>query len=72
MAAFVSGYQASQSTGAVIAADQAREEGHDESVLLDQNEKLTSVIAGNIFLVRRGELLTPKLKNCGILEYGAN
>jgi 4-amino-4-deoxychorismate lyase len=51
----------------VLAAAQAQEEGTDECIVLDQTEHLTCVVAGNLFLVRHGELLTPKMVDCGVL-----
>jgi len=51
----------------VLASAQAKAEGVDEAIVLDQNGHIVSVIAGNIFLVRQGKLLTPKLDNCGVL-----
>lgn len=51
----------------VLAAAQAQEEGTDECIVLDQTDHITSVVAGNLFLVRHGELLTPKLVNCGVM-----
>ena len=51
----------------VLAAAQVKAEGVDEAILLDQNGHLASVVAGNLFLVHEGQLLTPKLDNCGIL-----
>jgi 4-amino-4-deoxychorismate lyase len=50
----------------IMAAAQAQSEGHDESFMLDQAGYLTSVIAGNIFLVCDGQLLTPSLIECGV------
>ena len=51
----------------VLAAAQAQAEGTDECIVLDQTDHLTCVVAGNLFLVRGGELLTPKLLDCGVL-----
>ncbi len=51
----------------VIASAQAKAERVDEAVVLDQSGHLVSVVAGNLFLVYQGKLLTPKLDNCGIL-----
>jgi 4-amino-4-deoxychorismate lyase len=51
----------------VLAAAQAQAEGTDECIVLDQTDHLTCVVAGNLFLVRHGELLTPKLLDCGVL-----
>ena len=50
----------------VLAAAQTQKEGADESVVLDQSENLVSAVAGNIFLVCEGEVLTPELSHCGI------
>lgn len=50
----------------ILAAAQVQADGADECVVLDQSGHPTSVSAGNIFLVRGGELLTPKLIDCGI------
>lgn len=51
----------------VLAAAQGQAAGTDECIVLDQSGYLISVVAGNLFLVRRGELLTPKLVNCGVV-----
>jgi len=51
----------------VMAAAAARRAGMDESLLLDREGRLACVIAGNLFLVRRGELYTPALTGCGVL-----
>jgi 4-amino-4-deoxychorismate lyase len=51
----------------VLAAAQAQKEDADECIILDQNDHLISVAAGNLFLVRHGELLTPRLVDCGVL-----
>ncbi len=51
----------------VLAAAQAQAEGTDECIVMDQTDHLTCVVAGNLFLVRHGELLTPKILDCGIL-----
>jgi 4-amino-4-deoxychorismate lyase len=51
----------------VLAAAQAQAEGADECIMLDQTDHLTCVVAGNLFLVRSGKLLTPKLSECGVL-----
>lgn len=50
----------------IMAAVQTQEEGADEAIMLDQVGHLTSVIAGNIFLVSDGMLLTPFLHDCGV------
>lgn len=51
----------------VLAAAQAQAGGTDECIVLDQTDHLTSVVAGNLFLVHHGVLLTPKLVDCGVL-----
>ena len=51
----------------VLASAQAKAAGVDEAIVLDQSGHLVSVVAGNLFLVHQGELLTPKLDNCGVL-----
>ena len=51
----------------VLAATEAKGAGRDECLMLDRNGRLTCVIAGNLFLVCRGTLYTPKLTECGIL-----
>jgi 4-amino-4-deoxychorismate lyase len=50
----------------VLAAAQTQKDGAHECVVLDQSERLTSVVAGNLFLVRQGEVLTPELHHCGV------
>jgi 4-amino-4-deoxychorismate lyase len=50
----------------VLAAAQAQASGVDECFVLDQQEHLVSVIAGNVFLLCEGELLTPMLVECGV------
>lgn len=51
----------------VVAASQVQAEGADEGIVLDQANHLISVVAGNLFLVRKGELLTPRLVDCGVV-----
>jgi 4-amino-4-deoxychorismate lyase len=50
----------------VLAAAQAQTDNVDECLMLDQSAQLISVIAGNVFLVRGNELLTPTLIDCGV------
>lgn len=50
----------------VLAATQARDERADEALLLDQSGQLNSVTAGNLFLVRKEQLFTPVLDDCGV------
>lgn len=51
----------------VLAAAQVKTEGVDEGVVLDQEGNIASVVAGNLFLVSGGKLLTPALDSCGVL-----
>lgn len=50
----------------VMAAVQAQKMDADEAVMFDSAGHLTSVIAGNIFLVCNDELITPLLVECGV------
>lgn len=50
----------------IVAATQAQTDNVDECLMLDQMDYLVSVIAGNVFLVAQGELLTPVLDRCGV------
>jgi 4-amino-4-deoxychorismate lyase len=50
----------------VLAATERCAAGTDEAVMLGQSGQLVSVVAGNLFLLRRGRLQTPALVDCGI------
>ncbi|MEP5567298.1 MAG: aminodeoxychorismate lyase [Halioglobus sp.] len=50
----------------VIVANQAKEAGWDEAVVLDQLGNVCSLSAGNLFILEAGKLLTPPLETCGI------
>ena len=50
----------------VLAAAEYNEAGLDEAVMLGQTGQVISVVAGNLFVVSGGEILTPRLRNCGI------
>jgi len=50
----------------VLAAAQYVSAGFDEAVMLDQQGRPVSVVAGNLFIVSSGEILTPTLGHCGI------
>lgn len=50
----------------VLAAAEYSEAGLDEAVMLDQQGQVISVVAGNLFIVAGGEILTPALEHCGI------
>ncbi|CAA0119538.1 Aminodeoxychorismate lyase [Halioglobus japonicus] len=50
----------------IVAATQAQADNVDESFVFDQAGHLVCVIAGNVFLVCQGEVLTPVLDTCGV------
>lgn len=50
----------------VLAAREYRNAGSDEALMLDQEGRPVSVVAGNLFLVCKGRILTAPLVNCGI------
>lgn len=50
-----------------LALLQARHEGYDDAILVDSNGKVTEGPGWNIFVVRRGEVITPPVTQ-GILE----
>lgn len=50
----------------VLAAAAAQREEVDESVMLDQSGNVVSAIAGNLFVLRDGVLLTPPVEHCGV------
>ncbi len=50
----------------VLAAREYRSAGSDEAVMLDQDGRPVSVVAGNLFLVCERRILTAPLVNCGI------
>lgn len=50
----------------VLAAAECRREGWDEAVMLDAGAAAVSVIAGNLFAVVDGRLLTPEVADCGV------
>lgn len=50
----------------VLAAAQYAKAGLDEAVMLDQQGRIISVVAGNLFIVAGGEILTPGLGHCGV------
>lgn len=51
----------------VLAAAERQRAGVEEMLMTDTAGNAISVIAGNLFLVRDGRLLTPELTGCGIL-----
>lgn len=50
----------------VLASAETRHCGADESVMLDQEGRVISAVAGNIFIASGGQLRTPPLTHCGI------
>ena len=50
----------------VLAAVQCQSEDADEAVMLDQAGRPLSVTAGNLFVVLKGKVVTPPLRDCGI------
>lgn len=50
----------------VLAAQQARERGLDDLLMLDQAGHVVCAVAGNVFIVRDGVLVTPPLVDCGV------
>ncbi len=50
----------------VLAATECRSKGFDELLMLAQSGHAVSVTAGNLFLLREGQLLTPVLRDSGI------
>jgi 4-amino-4-deoxychorismate lyase len=50
----------------VLAAAQVKAAGKHEGIMLDQSGAVISVIAGNLFLVLDGVLITPKLRDSGV------
>ena len=50
----------------VLAARELESRGAEDGVLLNDRGELTCALAANIFVVRKGELLTPPVNECGI------
>ena len=50
----------------VLAARQCRAQGVDEMLMLDQQGKVVSVVAGNLFVFSEGRLLTPPISHSGV------
>ncbi|MFK7976372.1 MAG: aminodeoxychorismate lyase [Halioglobus sp.] len=50
----------------VLAAQEAKKRGFDDLLLMDQTETVSSCIAGNVFVVRGGTLVTPPIVSCGV------
>ena len=50
----------------VLVANELRQVGVDDLVVLDQQGNVCSASAGNLFLVESGKLVTPALETCGI------
>ena len=50
----------------VLAARERLQQSFDEMVMLDTNNDVISVISGNLFVVRKGEVITPLLSASGV------
>jgi len=50
----------------VLAARERLDAGVDEMIMLDDRSSVVSTISGNLFLVEKGALVTPRLDRCGI------
>jgi 4-amino-4-deoxychorismate lyase len=50
----------------VLAARQCRAQGVDEMLMLDQQDNVISVVAGNLFVYSDGRLLTPPVTHSGV------
>ena len=50
----------------VLAARECQQAGADEGLLFDSDGRLVSAVAGNVFLLRDGEWLTPVIDRCGV------
>ena len=50
----------------VLAARECQWAGVDEGLLFDGDGGLVSAVAGNVFLLRNGEWLTPLIERCGV------
>lgn len=50
----------------VLAQLEVTAAGVDEGLMLDAAGELVSAVAGNVFVVRAGRLLTPDLRHCGV------
>ena len=50
----------------VLAARECQQANVDEGLLFDGDGRLVSAVAGNVFLLRDGEWLTPTIDRCGV------
>ncbi len=50
----------------VLASAELRKTGASEGILLDREDHVICAIAANIFLIKEGRLLTPRLDRCGV------
>ncbi|NOR20166.1 MAG: aminodeoxychorismate lyase [Xanthomonadales bacterium] len=50
----------------VLASAELRDNGAAEGILMDREDHVICAIATNIFLVKEGRLLTPRLDRCGV------
>lgn len=51
----------------VLAGDEARANGHDEAIFLNQDGHVAEAAAANVFIIRRGTLITPAVTD-NVLE----
>lgn len=50
----------------IIATQEAKRNGYDEAILLDQNGNVSEAPGENIFIVREGQLITPSLSSSAL------
>ena len=50
----------------IIATQEAKRNGYDEAILLDQNGNVSEAPGENIFIVREGQLITPPLSSSAL------
>jgi 4-amino-4-deoxychorismate lyase len=50
----------------VLAGAELRDTGVDEGLMRSTDDRLISATAANVFLVRKGRLLTPQISDCGV------
>lgn len=51
---------------AIVATQEARRNGHDEAIMLDSRGLVSEAPGENVFVVRRGELVTPTLASSAL------
>ena len=50
----------------VLACAELRDTGADEGLMRSTDDRLVSATAANVFLVRKGRVLTPQISDCGV------